>query len=101
MVYIHTAFFICPSVSAKNRPGFLLQKPGRFIMLYVFFYFVFFYLFSFLFFSSSLFASIFLDGIDKCIAVFLDLEFADTADVTECLEGGWLHLRQFVQTLIR
>ena len=29
MVYIHTAFFICPSVSAKNRPGFLLQKPGR------------------------------------------------------------------------
>ena len=34
MVYIHTAFFICPSVSAKNRPGFLLRKPGRFIMLY-------------------------------------------------------------------
>lgn len=34
MVYIHTSFFICPSVSAKNRPGFLLQKPGRFIMLY-------------------------------------------------------------------
>ena len=34
MVYIHTAFFICPSVSAKNRPGFLLWKPGRFIMLY-------------------------------------------------------------------
>lgn len=34
MVYIHTAFFICPSVSAKNRPGLLLQKPGRFIMLY-------------------------------------------------------------------
>ena len=34
MVYIHTAFFICPSVSAKKRPGFLLQKPGRFIMLY-------------------------------------------------------------------
>ena len=31
MVYIHTAFFICPSVSAKNRPGFLLRKPGRFI----------------------------------------------------------------------
>lgn len=30
MVYIHTVFFICPSVSAKNRPGFLLQKPGRF-----------------------------------------------------------------------
>ena len=29
MVYIHTAFFICPSVSAKNRPGFLSQKPGR------------------------------------------------------------------------
>ena len=29
MVYIHAAFFICPSVSAKNRPGFLLQKPGR------------------------------------------------------------------------
>ena len=34
MAYIHTAFFICPSVSAKNRPGFLLRKPGRFIMLY-------------------------------------------------------------------
>ena len=34
MVYIHAAFFICPSVSAKNRPGFLLRKPGRFIMLY-------------------------------------------------------------------
>lgn len=34
MVYIHTAFFICPSVSAKNRPGFLFRKPGRFIMLY-------------------------------------------------------------------
>ena len=34
MVYIHTAFFICPSVSAKNRPGFLLRKPGRFVMLY-------------------------------------------------------------------
>ena len=34
MVYIHTAFFICPSVSAKNRPGLLLRKPGRFIMLY-------------------------------------------------------------------
>ena len=30
MVYIHTAFFICPSVSAKNRPGLLLRKPGRF-----------------------------------------------------------------------
>ena len=29
MVYIHIAFFICPSVSAKNRPGFLLRKPGR------------------------------------------------------------------------
>ena len=29
MVYIHTAFFICPPVSAKNRPGFLLRKPGR------------------------------------------------------------------------
>ena len=29
MVYIHTAFFICPSVSAKKRPGFLSQKPGR------------------------------------------------------------------------
>ena len=24
MVYIHTAFFICPSVNAKNRPGCLL-----------------------------------------------------------------------------
>ena len=34
MVYIHTAFFIRPSVSAKNRPGFLFRKPGRFIMLY-------------------------------------------------------------------
>lgn len=34
MVYIHTAFFICPSVSAKNRPGFLFRKPRRFIMLY-------------------------------------------------------------------
>ena len=34
MVYIHAAFFICPSVSAKNRPGFLSWKPGRFIMLY-------------------------------------------------------------------
>lgn len=34
MVYIHTVFFICPSVSAKNRPGFLFRKPGRFIMLY-------------------------------------------------------------------
>ena len=34
MVYIHTAFSICPSVSAKNRPGFLSQKPRRFIMLY-------------------------------------------------------------------
>ena len=31
MVYIHAAFFICPSVSAKNRPGFLLWKPGRFV----------------------------------------------------------------------
>lgn len=30
MVYIHTAFFICPSVSAKNRPGFLFRKPRRF-----------------------------------------------------------------------
>ena len=34
MVYIHAAFFICPSVSTKNRPGFLFRKPGRFIMLY-------------------------------------------------------------------
>ena len=31
MVYVHTAFFICPSVSAKNRPGFLLWKPERFV----------------------------------------------------------------------
>lgn len=31
MVYIRTAFFICPSVSAKNRPGFLLWKPERFV----------------------------------------------------------------------
>ena len=29
MIYIHIAFFIWPSVSAKNRPGFLLRKPGR------------------------------------------------------------------------
>ena len=35
MVYIHTAFFIFPSVSAKNRPGFLLRKPGRLIYLLV------------------------------------------------------------------
>ena len=34
MVYIHTAFFNCPSVSAKNRPGFLFRKPRRFIRLY-------------------------------------------------------------------
>ena len=38
MVYIHTAFFICTSVSAKNRPGLLLRKPGRFIMLYLCFF---------------------------------------------------------------
>ena len=38
MVYIHTVFFIRPSVSAKNRPGFLLRKPGRFIMLYLCFF---------------------------------------------------------------
>ena len=37
MVYIHTAFFICPSVSAKNRPGFLLRKPGRSYTLLVLF----------------------------------------------------------------
>ena len=35
MVYIHTAFFICPSVSAKNRPGFRYWKPGRFFALLV------------------------------------------------------------------
>lgn len=35
MVYIHTAFLICPSVSAKNRPGFLLRKPGRSYTLFV------------------------------------------------------------------
>ena len=35
MEYIHTVLFICPSVSAKNRPGFLFRKPGRFIMLYL------------------------------------------------------------------
>ena len=29
MVYIHIAFFICHSVSAKKRPGFLFRKPGR------------------------------------------------------------------------
>ena len=34
MVYIHAVFFIFPPVSAKKRPGFLLRKPGRFIMLY-------------------------------------------------------------------
>ena len=37
MVYIHTAFFICPSVSAKNRPGFLFRKPGRSYTLFVLF----------------------------------------------------------------
>lgn len=37
MVYIHTAFFIYPSVSAKNRPGFLSQKPGRSYTLFVLF----------------------------------------------------------------
>ena len=50
--------------------------------------------------SYFLFACIFLDGFDKSIAIFLDLEFADTADETECLEGGRLHPRSFVQTLI-
>ena len=35
MVYIHTVFFICPSVSAKNRPDLLLQKPGRSFVLFV------------------------------------------------------------------
>lgn len=34
MEYIHAMLFICPSVSAKNRPGFLFRKPRRFIMLY-------------------------------------------------------------------
>lgn len=34
MVYIHAAFSICLSVSAKNRPGFPFRKPRRFIMLY-------------------------------------------------------------------
>ena len=37
MVYIHTAFFICPSVSTKNRPGFLSRKPGRSFVLFVLF----------------------------------------------------------------
>ena len=37
MVYIHAVFFICPSVSAKNRPGFLLQKPGRSYTLFALF----------------------------------------------------------------
>ena len=37
MVYIHTAFFICPSVSAKKRPGLLLRKPGRSFCLLVLF----------------------------------------------------------------
>ena len=31
MVYIHTVFLICPSVSAKNRLDLLLRKPGRFV----------------------------------------------------------------------
>ena len=35
MVYIHTVFFICPSVSAKNRPDLLLRKPGRSFVLFV------------------------------------------------------------------
>ena len=30
-------FFICPSVSTKNRPGFLLRKPGRSFVLFVLF----------------------------------------------------------------
>lgn len=37
MVYIHTAFFICPSASTKNRPGFLSRKPGRSFVLFVIF----------------------------------------------------------------
>ena len=37
MVYIHTAFFICPSVSTKNHPGFLLRKPGWSFVLFVLF----------------------------------------------------------------
>lgn len=34
MVYIHAAFFIYPSVSAKNRPNFLLRKLGRVYFTY-------------------------------------------------------------------
>ena len=37
MVYIHTVFFICPSVSTKNHPGFLSRKPGRSFVLFVLF----------------------------------------------------------------
>ena len=37
MVYIHTSFFICPSASTKNRPGFLSRKPGRSFVLFVIF----------------------------------------------------------------
>ena len=37
MVYIHTSFFIRPSVSTKNHPGFLLRKPGWSFVLFVLF----------------------------------------------------------------
>ena len=37
MVYIHTAFFICPSVSAKNRPGFHCGNRGGSFALWVLF----------------------------------------------------------------
>ena len=43
------------------------------------------------FISYFLFACIFLDCFDKSVAIFLDLEFSNSADETECLEGGWLH----------
>ena len=37
MVYIHTAFFICPSVSAKSRPGFHCgNRGGLFVLLVLF-----------------------------------------------------------------
>ena len=37
MVYIHTAFFHLPLREHKNRPGFLLRKPGQSFVLFVLF----------------------------------------------------------------
>lgn len=37
MVYIHTAFFICSSVSAKSRPGFHCGNRGGLFALFVLF----------------------------------------------------------------